>query len=374
MMNPMLIGIMNQQLEERFLLTIVTTGAQTLTLNSLGVVAGETVTVEWGDGTSDTYSGASSRTHAYSEAGTWVMEIKNPKAIERLDLRDAKIAFDSICLRACGSNLSELLLIFTSAGTYRFHSEDAKHLTCSLSFFVFFNQAGSYAIDSVHFKDYGCSTSFYALFSQAGNYTIDSVHFKDYGCSTYFYARFQQAGNYTIDSVHFKDYGCGTYFYAQFTQAGNYTIDSAHFKDYGCSSFFYAYFNQAGNYTIDMSHFSTMELSLYIRINVNNPSLTVARTDMAGWTNTNNIYLENNSLSAAQVDEILLGLYDMLPSRTATGGTVELTGNDSPNGVLQANPNCSLDPTGKEAAHELVNDGCGRATAEANRWANVNIE
>ena len=347
MMNPMLIGIMNQRLEERFLLTIVTTGAQTLTLNSLGVVAGETVTVDWGDGTSDTYSGTSSRTHAYSEAGTWVMEVKNPKAINNLDLRDAKIAFDSICLRACGSNLSELLLLFTSSGTYRFHSEDAKHLTCSSSFFAYFNQTGSY--------------------------TIDSIHFKDYGCSSFFYARFDQIGNYTIDSVHFKDYGCSSSFLARFSQTGNYTIDSVHFKDYGCSSYFYAIFNQAGNYTMNMSHFASMGLSSYIRINLNNPTLAVARTDMAGWTSTSNIYLENNSLSAAHVDEILLGLYDMLPSRTATGGTIQLTGNDSPNGVLQANPNCSLDPTGKEAAHELENDGCGRAIAEANRWANVNI-
>ena len=75
-----------------FRLTCTTTGAATLTLQSLGIVAGETVIVEWGDGNSNTYSGTATRTHAYAGAGTWTVTLKTPQHIRILDLRDTKLS------------------------------------------------------------------------------------------------------------------------------------------------------------------------------------------------------------------------------------------------------------------------------------------
>ena len=75
-----------------FRLTCTTTGAQTLTLQSLGIVAGQTVVVTWGDGNSNTYSGEATRTHAYAGTGTWTVTFNTPEHIRKLDLRDTKLS------------------------------------------------------------------------------------------------------------------------------------------------------------------------------------------------------------------------------------------------------------------------------------------
>ena len=73
--------------------TVTTTApAQTLTLTSLGVAADETVTVEWGDGASDDYTGTAQRTHQYASAGEYIVTLRNAAAITGLDIRDAKVS------------------------------------------------------------------------------------------------------------------------------------------------------------------------------------------------------------------------------------------------------------------------------------------
>lgn len=56
--------------------TATTTGAQTLTINLLTVSAA--TTVDWGDGSSDVYTGSGARTHNYAGAGTWQVRILEP--------------------------------------------------------------------------------------------------------------------------------------------------------------------------------------------------------------------------------------------------------------------------------------------------------
>ena len=56
--------------------TAVTSGAQTLTINALTVSAA--TTVDWGDGSSDVYTGSGARTHNYAGAGTWQVRILEP--------------------------------------------------------------------------------------------------------------------------------------------------------------------------------------------------------------------------------------------------------------------------------------------------------
>lgn len=73
-------------------MTVTTTGAQTLTLQGVTVAAGKTVTVYWGDGSSNAYTaGAGTRTHDYAGAGTWTVKLSHPSDVTLLDLRDAKI-------------------------------------------------------------------------------------------------------------------------------------------------------------------------------------------------------------------------------------------------------------------------------------------
>lgn len=75
--------------------TVTTTGAQVHTIQSLGIVAPESVTVHWGDGSSDVYSGTALRTHAYAGAGTWLVTITHPEHVRTFDIRDNKVNLNS---------------------------------------------------------------------------------------------------------------------------------------------------------------------------------------------------------------------------------------------------------------------------------------
>jgi len=71
-------------------LTATTTGAETLTLQTLTIATGKTVVVDWGDGNSNSYTGTGTRTHAYAGAGTWTVKFTNRIDITEIDFRDAK--------------------------------------------------------------------------------------------------------------------------------------------------------------------------------------------------------------------------------------------------------------------------------------------
>ena len=72
-----------------FSMTVTTTGAQQLKLDGLTVSA--STTVDWGDNSSNDYTGSGSRTHNYAGAGTWTVTIKQPLNVTGIDLRDKKI-------------------------------------------------------------------------------------------------------------------------------------------------------------------------------------------------------------------------------------------------------------------------------------------
>ena len=95
--------------------TATTTGAQTLTLNSFGV-SRETV-VDWGDGSSSSYTGTALRTHAYAGAGTWTVTIADPLAVTELDVRDNKITLSSANV-ATLTNVATFIAIALKAGTF----------------------------------------------------------------------------------------------------------------------------------------------------------------------------------------------------------------------------------------------------------------
>ena len=71
-------------------LTATTTGAQAASFTSLGVISGKTVTIDWGDGTIESFTTTASRAHAYAGAGTWAVKVGPRNAINRIDLYDTK--------------------------------------------------------------------------------------------------------------------------------------------------------------------------------------------------------------------------------------------------------------------------------------------
>jgi hypothetical protein len=86
----LLLGLLGGSADPAVSFTVTTTGAQTLTIDGLTVSA--STTVDWGDGSRDTYAaGAGARTHNYAGAGTWAMRILQPLNVTLIDLRDVKL-------------------------------------------------------------------------------------------------------------------------------------------------------------------------------------------------------------------------------------------------------------------------------------------
>ena len=97
--------------------------------------------------------------------------------------------------------------------------------------------------------------------------------------------------------------------------------------------------------------------------------LTVAAANFAGWVGCSSFNISGDTLTQVQVDAVLTGLYSAFATRTATGGTINVGGNNAaPSGVLQA---MCPPTTGKERAYELVNDSCGINPTK--KWATVTI-
>ena len=153
-----------------------------------------------------------------------------------------------------------------------------------------------------------------------------------------------------------------------FTQAGTYTINSDHFKAYTLSYRLSLYFSQAGTYTINSDHFKAYTLSYQLSLNFTQAgTYTITRSDFSGFIRVATVSI-NMGLLAADVDKILLGFYDAFPSKTNTGGTITLTGNEAPTGTYQA----QVSPTtGKEAAYELLNDS---GEVSALHWATITVQ
>ena len=63
---------------------------QTLTINGLTVSAA--TDVDWGDGASNSYTGAGTRTHTYAAIGTYEVRILQPENVTAFDLRDGKVS------------------------------------------------------------------------------------------------------------------------------------------------------------------------------------------------------------------------------------------------------------------------------------------
>ena len=97
-------------------------------------------------------------------------------------------------------------------------------------------------------------------------------------------------------------------------------------------------------------------------------TIIVSAGGFAAWTTTTMINMSANALTQAQVDRILTDTYTAFATRTATGGSITLSGagNSAPSGIFQA----QCPPvTGKEHAFELLNDSC--LVNPTKKWSTV---
>ena len=303
-----------------FTMQCTTTGAATLTLYRVNCVAGDGITIFWGDGSSNSYTSANNgttKTHAYSGAGTWTVKIANPLNISYIQLSDTKLTnFNTNQFLKCGDNLTGIYL--DNLGTGRIvNSSDLAHLKLSSTLYLYFYQTGTYNINSYHFRNYKLNNNLTLNFTTSGTFTINSDHFKNYTLNDTLYIILSAAGTYNINTSHFKNY----------TLASTYTI----------------HLNTANlTKTISRSDFTLYRV----------PTVTITM-----------------GLTQSEVDTILLGIYDAFPSKTNAGGKINLNGagNEAPSGTYAS----QCPPmTGKEAAYELLNDSCN---ASDKHWATINV-
>jgi hypothetical protein len=294
-------------------LSVTTSGAETLTLQKI-TPTGDDVTVDWGDGGSTstiTDGNTGITTHDYAGAGTYSVTISNPSIITYIDLRGTEIVINSSTFANCIS-LAALTLSGIGAGS---------------------------VINSAHLASLPL-TSLYMDITQIGTYSINSSHFASYAL---------------------------TILLLSFSQNGTYSINSSHFASYALTTLFIV-FPYAGTYIINSSNFAAMSALANITLSMHGASATttIAAADWDGFPACGTIRVEA-ALTQAEVDNILLGLYDGFATKTVNNGTIDLLGqsNAAPSGVLQAQ--CPP-TTGYEAAYELTNDSCD---VSSKHWASV---
>ncbi len=174
-----------------------------------------------------------------------------------------------------------------------------------------------------------------------------------------------------IDSATLRGCGAGLQtLYLGGLGAGN-VFRSADIAHLSLTASLTLYFQQPGTYAIDSADFAGYALTNQLVLSFPQPgTYTVARADWDNFPALPTIRVEMN-LSQAQVDAILLGLWDGLATRAASGGTIDLAGggNAAPSGIYQA---ACPPTTGKEAAYELLNDTC--LVNPAKVWSTITVE
>ena len=299
--------------------TAVTSGAQTLTINGLTVSAA--TTVDWGDGSSDVYTGSGARTHNYAGAGTWQVRILEPLNVTTFNV-----------------NSTGVPIVLNSA--------DVKGMLNVTDFRANSLPAGSSGtFDSVDLSAW--RPDHFRLLSMPAGYsgTFDSADVSAWR-PAYFYMYAMPSGyGGTFDSADVSAWRPSIFWMSSMPSGYGGTFDSVDVSAWRPSIFWL--YSMPSGYTF-----------------------TLAAADFSAWTSTANLQMQGNALTQAQVDAVLLGLYTAAQSRTVTGGSISLSGsNAAPSGTYAAE--CPP-TTGKAAAYNLLNDGCG--TVNLGRvWTTITV-
>ncbi len=324
---------------------VTTTGAATHTIASFTVSAA--TTVDWGDGSTNTYTGGGARTHDYAGAGTWTVRVLQPLNVTALMLIDNKVTLTSAGI-ACMTNIATFAATSIKAGT--------------------FNSADVAAWRPTTFQLYNIGTLFVGTFNSADVTAWRPTTFwlQSLSSATSFTGTFNSSDVAAWRPTAFQLYFMPTGYAGTFNSADVTAWRPTDFELLSMPAGYAGAFNCA-----DVSAWRPTTFWLY-SMPVATFALTVAAADFAAWTTTTNFRMQGNAFSDAQVNAILYGLYQAsIAPRTGVNGTINVGGsNAAPSGTYQAAASCpvTVATPGKEVAYELKNDSCG---AFANHWATV---
>lgn len=352
--------------------SVLIVGSQTLTINSLGV--SRVCMVEWGDGSSDTYTGTAQRTHIYAASGTYTITMHDSLAVTIFDIRDAKVTLNSADIRSM-SNVTTFLATTLKAGTFNSVDVAAWRPTDFRMYAMPAGYAGTFnSVDGAAWRP----TTFVMNAMPAGYAgTFDSIDVAAWRPTTFLLYSMPAgyAGTFnSVDGVAWRP----TFFQLNSMPAGYAgTFDSVDVAAWQPTSFLLYSMpaGYAGTFdSADVAAWRPTLLRMY-SMPIATFTFTITANGFAAWsTGLNNFQIQDNALSQAQVDAILWDLYQAAKvPRTATVGTINVSGtNAAPSGTYQACASCPVTSAtpGKEIAYELINDSCG---VGFNRWATVTI-
>ena len=75
------------------------------------------MTVDWGDGNQNAYTGSGSRTHTYATAGTYTVQFLAPLLVTVFNISDAKVTLNSSQIKTI-SNVTDFRLFSILAGSF----------------------------------------------------------------------------------------------------------------------------------------------------------------------------------------------------------------------------------------------------------------
>ena len=349
--------------------TVTTTGAATHTIAALTVSA--STIVDWGDGSSNAYTGAGARTHDYAGAGTWTVTVRSPLLVTALTLSDNKVTLNSALIKTMTNcttfNANNCKAgRFDSADVSAWRPTDFRLTGMPAGYAGTFNSSDVSAWRPTTFYLYTMPAGYAGTFNSsdvsAWRPTTINISVMPSGYAGTFNSSDVSAWRPTLFSLDSMPAG----------YAG--TFNSSDVSAWRPTNFYLISMpaGYAGTFnSSDVSAWRPTTFRLY-SMPVATFTITITANGFAGYAGCNSFQMQGNSFSAAQVDALLWDLYQAaIAPRTATGGTINVSGNNAaPSGTYQAcaSPPVTAATPGKEIAHELINDTIG---AFANHWTTV---
>lgn len=354
-----------------FVMTVTTTGAATLTLNDLTVSA--STTVDWGDSSSNAYTGSGSRTHNYAGAGTWTVTIKQPLNVTGIDLRDAKITSLTGANMAKLVNLTSLRLDGIGAALV-WTVNNAAPMPSRLTYLYLSALANlTWNVGSVAGANMPGGITTLTLGSLTGlTWNVGSIAGANMPSGIAWLSLTGVTVTWNVGSVAGANMPSGITHLSLYAVSGlTWNVGSVAGANMP-SGIVTLILRDLSGLTWDVGSVAgaNMPANCTSITMVSCGTVTIEATDTLPAPLTT--FRFENNLSQAAVDAVLAALYLAFPTRTGTGGTIDLvgTGNAAPSGASPGSPECPP-TTGWNTAYELVNDSCG---VSAKHWASVSLQ
>jgi len=368
-------------------ITVFATVGYNLTagINKISALTGETITIDWGDGTIENLTGDNTDVeHVYSDTGTYTIKFRNPDKIKVLEI-DGDSGYDKFTITSKGLiplvNIETLVLYYPTHGS--FNSSHLKHLRPTY-FQLQYPAYGEDFITKFNSADVADWRPETFRLGSLGYFPGVEVTLNSSDISlwrpTDFYIYLEETppenihGTFNSSDVALwtpSNFGIA-YVSAEFNSS-----DISSWVIPVNNSFSLRYLKEGSTGTFDTGDLVNPPSAITISSMPSTYNIVISPNSLSSWTNTVSFDLSNNRLSQSTIDNILKQFYDGFVNRTSSGGGIYLGWswsagefeNATPSGFYEA----SASPTyGQQYRYELINDSTNRNPTK--KWGSVYVE